>query len=173
MNLPSDTAARLFLGLWPGDDVRQAIDDHAAAWDWPQRARRTRSERLHLTLHFLGQRPAGELPLLRRVLEVGWEGCELQLDRCTVWPGGIAVLESSAVPDALAWLHAELGTRLAAAGVPVEERPYRPHVTLARQASGARPPPDCPPLRWPVSPAYALVQSLSGGRGYQTLQCFG
>ena len=173
MNLPSDTAARLFLGLWPADHVRQAIEDHAAAWQWPPRARRTRSERLHITLHFLGQRPARELPLLRSVLDVGWEGCELQLDRCTIWPGGIAVLEAAEVPPALSRLHAELGSRLAAAGVPVETRPYRPHVTLARQATGARPPPGLPSLRWHASPVYALVQSLPGGRGYQPLQCFG
>jgi 2'-5' RNA ligase len=173
VNLPSDIPARLFVGLWPADDVRQAIEEHAAAWQWPARAVRTRSERLHLTLHFLGQRPAGELPLLRRVLDVGWEGCELELDRCTVWPGGIAVLESSAVPPALARLHADLASRLAAAGVPLDARPYRPHVTLARKAAGARPPPQCASLRWRAAPAYALVQSLPGGGGYRTLQCFG
>lgn len=173
MNLPSDTTVRLFLGLWPGHDVRGALEAHAAAWGWPDRARRTDGDRLHLTLHFLGQRPAGEMPLLQRLLQVGWEGCELQLDRCTVWPGGIAVLESSTVPPALARLHAELARRLAEAGIPVDARPYRPHVTLARKASGARPPPGCPPLHWRVAPGFALVQSLPGGRGYRTLQCFG
>ena len=173
MNLPSDTTVRLFLGLWPSHDVRLAIEAQAAAWQWPDAARRTRTERLHITLHFLGERPTDELPALRKALDVAWEGCELLLDRAGVWPGGIAVLEASTVPPALARLHAALRERLATLGVPVEARPWRPHVTLARKASGAKPPPGAPPLRWSVPASHALVRSLPGGRGYETLQCFG
>ncbi|HYE39999.1 MAG TPA: RNA 2',3'-cyclic phosphodiesterase, partial [Ramlibacter sp.] len=158
---------------WPSHDVRLAIEAQAAAWQWPDAARRTRTERLHVTLHFLGERPTDELPALRKALDVAWEGCELLLDRAGVWPGGIAVLEASTVPPALARLHAALRERLAALGVPVEARPWRPHVTLARKASGAKPPPAAPPLRWSVPASHALVRSLPGGRGYETLQCFG
>lgn len=173
MHLPSDTSVRLFLGLWPASDVLRAIEDHAAAWDWPAQARRTRPERLHATLHFLGERPAAEVPALREALDVPWEGCELLFDRAAVWGGGIAVLEASDVPPPLAQLHARLRERLVELGVPVETRRYRPHVTLARKAFGARPPAGSPPLRWQAGAQYALVRSLPGGRGYEKLQCFG
>ena len=173
MNLPSDTSVRLFVGLWPPAAVRAAIEDHAAGWQWPASARRTRGERLHVTLHFLGERPVGELDALRENLAVDWEGCELLLDRCTVWPGGIAVLEASTVPAQLARLHRALADRLVALGVPGEGRRYRPHVTLARKAVGAVPAAGCPPLAWRIPGEYALVRSLPGGRGYETLQCFG
>lgn len=173
MHLPSDTSVRLFLGLWPSSDVLRALGDHAAAWTWPAQARRTRADRLHVTLHFLGERPAAEVPALREALDVAWEGCELRFDRSAVWGGGIAVLEASEVPPALALLHAALRLRLVASGVPVETRRYRPHVTLARKAFGARPPAASAPLSWRAEPRYALVRSLPGGRGYENLQCFG
>jgi 2'-5' RNA ligase len=166
-------ALRLFVGLWPPPGAHAALLAHAQEWSWPAAARRTRPERLHVTLHFLGEVAGGLLPALRRDLAVEWRGCELVLDRPVVWPGGIAVLEASAVPGALADLHAALAGRLRGLGVPLEERRYRPHATLARKAAGARPPAPSQPVTWQAGPGYALVQSLPGGRGYETLQCFG
>jgi 2'-5' RNA ligase len=153
--------------------VHAALLAHADAWSWPASARRTPPERMHLTLHFLGDVDAALLPRLGEALSVPWEGCELVLDRAEVWPGGIAVLEAAEVPAALKQLHAQLAERLLALGLPVETRRYRPHATLARKALGARPPANFTPLRWPAGPAYALVRSLPGGRGYETLQSFG
>jgi 2'-5' RNA ligase len=89
-----------------------------------------------------------------------------------VWPGGIAVLEASKVPPALQELHARLQERLLKLELPVETRRYRPHVTLARKAMGARVPAHWEPLRFTAS-GYSLVESLPGGRGYVPLQCLG
>ncbi len=50
MHLPSDTSVRLFLALWPASDVLRAVEVQAAAWHGPAQARRTRPERLHVTL---------------------------------------------------------------------------------------------------------------------------
>jgi 2'-5' RNA ligase len=153
--------------------VLAQIVQHAAAWHWPAAARRTAAERLHVTLHFLGNVPAERLPQLRAGLSVEWAGCELLLDQAEVWPGGIAVLEASQLPPELAQLHARLGARLVKLQVPVEPRRYRPHVTLARKAFGARPPAQWTPLVWTAPPGYLLVQSLPGGRGYEPVQAFG
>ncbi|MDB5897058.1 MAG: 2-5 ligase [Ramlibacter sp.] len=163
---------RLFLGLWPTPEQRDAVQAHADAWQWPDAARRTRIERLHLTLHFIGSVHDDVVGALKTQLEVPWPGCELLLDEAQVWPGGIAVLEASQVPPALQHLHEGLQARLLALGLPVETRRYRPHVTLARKAFGAKPPPAWEPLRW-TSSGYTLVESLPGGRGYVPLQCFG
>jgi 2'-5' RNA ligase len=163
---------RLFLGLWPAPRVRAAIEAQADAWQWPAGARRTAPAKLHVTLHFLGSVAAAQVPALQQHLAVPWHGCELVLDRGEVWPGGIAVLEAGTVPQPLALLHAALREKLVEQAVPVEDRRYRPHVTLARKAHGARPPPDAAPLRWHAGPGYLLVQSVPGV-GYVPLQRFG
>ncbi|NNU43315.1 RNA 2',3'-cyclic phosphodiesterase [Ramlibacter montanisoli] len=173
MTQPDPATLRLFIGLWPPPETHAALVASSQAWSWPAQARRTRPERLHVTLHFLGEVASALLPALRRELAVEWSGCELVLDQPVVWPGGIAVLEASVVPAPLAALHGVLAGRLRCLGVPVEERRYRPHVTLARKALGARPPATLEPVAWRAGPGFALVQSLPGGRGYETLQSFG
>ena len=173
--MPADppTSLRLFLALWPPAGMVEALQAHAAAWSWPAQARATRPQRLHVTLHFLGAVADARLPALRASLPVPWPGGELVLDDAKVWPGGMAVLEARTVPPAFAALHAALAQRLEALGLPVETRRWRPHVTLARKALVARPPTSFAPLRWHASGSYALVRTLPGGRGYDTLQSFG
>ena len=173
MSAAQAPSPRLFLALWPPAPVHAALLAHAGQWHWPGAARRTRPERLHVTLHFLGNVADALVPALRHGLDVRWDGCELPLDQANVWPGGIAVLEAASVPAALAELHARLGEKLSALGVPVEPRRYRPHVTLARKAFAARPPERFEPVPWRAGPGFALVQSLPGGRGYEPLQAFG
>jgi RNA 2',3'-cyclic 3'-phosphodiesterase len=167
-----ESFVRLFLGLWPDDEGRASLLAHAQAWDWPPSARRTRPERLHVTLHFIGDVAAARLPELRQALQVTCTAGELTLDRPTVWPGGIAVLEAQRIPPELAALHAGLGNALRALDLPVESRPWRPHVTLARKAFGAHPPMAPQPVRWSATPGYVLVESLPGGRGYEPVATF-
>lgn len=171
----AEASLRLFLGLWPSAEVLEQLVEQADAWTWPAPARRVAPQELHITLHFLGSIPAGALPSLRAGLRAEWEGCVLVLDRCAVWSGGVAVLEASELPAPLERLHAALGEDLQELGVAVEGRRWRPHVTLARKAQGAEPPPPAqgPPLRWHAGPSYALVRSLGNGRGYETIQTFG
>jgi RNA 2',3'-cyclic 3'-phosphodiesterase len=69
-------------------------------------------------------------------------------------------------------LHEALRRRLVGMDMPVESRPYRAHVTLARRAHGARPPPQGPALGWQIDSGYVLVRSLPGGAGYQVLERF-
>jgi RNA 2',3'-cyclic 3'-phosphodiesterase len=173
MPSPDPASQRLFIGLWPPPEAHAALLAHADAWTWPASARRTQPGRLHVTLHFLGQVAAGRIADLREGLAVQSQAFELVLDRQEVWPGGIAVLEAGTVPPPLAALHAALAQRLAGLGLPLEARRYRPHVTLARKAAGARPPPSTSPVHWRAGPRYALVRSLPGGRGYEILQSFG
>jgi 2'-5' RNA ligase len=160
-------AFRLFIGLWPQPPLREALQVHADAWSWPASARRTQTQRLHITLHFIGAVASERLEAVKQGLRADWQGCELVLDRGTVWPGGIAVLEAGSVPAELARLHQALAGQLRALELPVEERRFRPHVTLARKASGARPPPGFAPLHWEAGAQVLLVQSLPGGRGYE------
>jgi 2'-5' RNA ligase len=79
------------------------------------------------------------------------------------------VLEPLAVPDALLDLHAALGQALAGLGIALEERPFRPHVTMARHASGATPPHAPAHIAWPVT-GFALVESRPDHGGYIVLR---
>lgn len=164
--------ARLFVAVWPSRSVQAALAAAADVWAWPAAARRTRPERLHLTLHFIGDVPMARLDELRAHLRLPFEPFDIELGRPDVWRGGIAVLEANAIPAPLHELHARLAQALRTLGLPVEERAWRPHVTLARKAFGLRPPAEVPPVRWRADEGYRLVQSLPGGRGYEPLAGF-
>jgi 2'-5' RNA ligase len=124
------------------------------------------AERLHLTLHFIGAVPVARLAEVGDGLAVPCAPFDLQFDEAAAWPRGLAVLSPREVPAALVELHQRLAGALQRLALPVESRPWRPHVTLARRAAGAVPPAAAPAGRWAVR-GYALVQSQGG---YRTLR---
>jgi len=166
-------ALRLFTALWPPPPVRDALAALRDRWQWPAGAALVEAARLHVTLHFLGSVPASRLPDLVAGLAVPCDKAQLRLDDAQqrVWPGGIAVLELQA-PPVLQRLHARLGNALAQLGFPADDRPWRPHVTLARKAAGARPAAASTLPPWHVDDGFALVRSAPGG-GYETLHRYG
>jgi RNA 2',3'-cyclic 3'-phosphodiesterase len=164
---------RLFTALWPGSALAADIARWQTAWQWPAQAARIMPERLHVTLQFLGNVPAARLPELVDGLNVQFEPFTLALGAGEVWRNGVAVLLPDEVPAALAGLHSRLGDAVRRLGLSPEERPYRPHVTLARRAWGATPPAAGADLRWRVAGGYVLVRSLPGGAGYEILERFG
>jgi 2'-5' RNA ligase len=153
--------ARLFIALWPDPGVREALREWRDAFAWPQSASPARTEQLHVTLHFLGNFPRARLPELVAGIDVRFKPFELEFGHPELWHGGIAVLAPDAVPEPLLALHGALGAALEQLGVPLEERPYRPHVTLARRAGPELAPIQGPPIRWHVD-AYALMESKVG-----------
>jgi 2'-5' RNA ligase len=164
---------RLFIALWPDPATRTAIARWQQAWDWPARAAPVKADRLHLTLHFLGDVPAHRLGEIAQGLRGPFEPFELALGHGEVWPNGIAVLEPAETPLQLGRLHASLHDAVAALGLAVDTRPFRPHVTVSRRARGAKPPARHARLRWRVDEGYVLMRSLGGGAGYQVVERFG
>ncbi len=161
---------RLFLALWPGPRTRAALAACRDGWHWPPGARPVATDRLHLTLHFIGAVPRPRLPALVEGLQLPCPRFALEFGHAELWPRGTAVLRPLDEPPALPELHARLGAALRRLELPVEARAFRPHVTLARRAAGARPGPPPPRLRWPVQ-SYALVQSLPGPPGGYRVLC--
>jgi 2'-5' RNA ligase len=158
-------ALRLFLALWPDAAVRRRIAAHAAAWAALPVARgRMAPEDWHVTLHYIGSVAADRVPAVAEALEVRCEPFELVLDRPRTWPRGLAVVEAATIPVPLTALHEALAQSLRRLALPVEERRFRPHVTLARHAGDARPPLDPDPIGWPAH-GYRLV--VSTGRPEQ------
>lgn len=156
-------ARRLFFGLWPDADTVDAIQQ--AGNRLLRDGRRIPADKLHLTLAFLGRCTAEDRDALyRRADQIRLPAFDVALDRVDYFQRPrIVWLGPTCVPDAL--------TRLAAALVDpaLENRRFRPHVSLAR---GARPPAASaiPPIVWNVR-HFALIES--GARGqpgvYRTL----
>ena len=160
--MSGDAQSRLFVALWPDPQVRQVLHSWRDAWQWPRGATPVTPERLHMTLHFLGNVSNERIAELREALAVPFESFELEFGIARLWPHGIAVLEPHAAPARLLQLHADLGMALERLGVPVDERSFKPHVTMARRAAKATVPENGPPLMWAVD-GYALMESGAGG----------
>lgn len=124
---------RLFIAL----DLPEAARDALAAWrpDLPD-ARWTAAERMHLTLRFLGETaPEAADALSDHLLTFAAAPVPIRTGALLRLPSArrprvlaVRLDESPALTD----LNARLGVALAKAGVPKEERPLLPHVTLAR-----------------------------------------
>lgn len=157
-------AARLFLALWPDADEQAALVRYRTPWAFPPGSSPIRAERLHMTLHFIGQVDRRHLNEVSDGLAVPLEPFAIDFSRAEIWPRGLAVLPVTETPSELRQLHARLGDALRRLELPVEKRGFRPHVTLARRVAGTVPPSDDPQLRWQVSD-YSLVESLRGSSG--------
>jgi len=162
--------ARLFVALWPGPEVAQALQAWGRRWPGTAAAQPVAAQRLHLTLHFLGDVPRERLPGLTSALALPFTPFVLSLGRAALWPGGIAVLEPERMPAPLVRLHAAIGETLKRLSLPTEARSFRPHVTLARRARMAAAPASGPAVRWPVR-GFVLVESQPpADGGYRIVQ---
>jgi RNA 2',3'-cyclic 3'-phosphodiesterase len=126
------------------NDVRAVVERGPGARRNDRPVRWVRLDSLHLTLRFLGATPLEQVPIVAdAVREVARRahGFEIEL-------GGAGAFPSSGRPrtlwlgvhagaESLSALASDLHTALAGRGWPVEERPFRPHLTLAR-ADGVR-----------------------------------
>ncbi len=166
--MTTGSTARLFVTLWPDEAVRDELARQRDVWRWPRSATPVKTDQLHLTLHFLGDVESDLIPELSDALAVPFSPFALELGRPVQWPHGIAVLEPLSASVALLHMHARLGKALAGMGIECDERPYRPHVTLARRAGDVTAPAQAAPFTWHVG-GYRLMVSVPG-TGYVTLR---
>lgn len=159
---------RLFLALWPDDAVRARlveVRDYVAAH---HRGRPVAAANLHITLAFLGSVDADR----QRCAETAAAGITtpaftLTLDTLGHWPRPqVSWVGSDVTPDAMNELQAYLRRALGECGFELDNRPFRPHVTLLRKAGG-RPgfaPALEAPIQWPVTRVH-LVASVTRAQG--------
>jgi 2'-5' RNA ligase len=131
---------RLFIGIPLAAEVVDAlerisrslrsVDDHLR-WSSP--------ETWHITLQFLGETPIEKYPCVVRHLS------EIKAPAVPVWLHGTGFFDRAGVFFAAVNVSPELRLleRLVVAataqcGIDAEDRPYRPHVTLARAKGGDR-----------------------------------
>jgi 2'-5' RNA ligase len=163
---------RLFFAVWPDEAARASIASLAREVAHASGGRATGADKIHLTLAFLGNQPAARIPALHRLAEgVDAPAFVLSLDEIGCFPRtGIAWLGARSVQSGLAALHLQLRAGLQGDGFPTDERPYAPHLTLARRTKIALRRPLAEPIAWPVR-SFALVASdlAAGGSSYRTI----
>jgi 2'-5' RNA ligase len=155
-----DTDHRVFTAIWPDEGVRRALVEAQRAFELPATARPVRPERLHITLNFLDRLPPEKVKALLAV-KLAIPPFTLELTRAALLNREIAILEPERPPAALIELHARLSIALAEMSLPLDLRAFRPHVTLARSARGAKIPRNLPPVAWRVE-SWVVVQSTLG-----------
>lgn len=127
---------RLFFALWPDMRQRERLRDLVTAYANNVEGRIVQRGNWHVTLAFIGQCPASQVPtLLAHAAEVPTQSFRLRFDRIEFWARPrIACLVPSIVPAGLEALHKALNAILVDLGHEPEQHTYRPHVTLVRAA---------------------------------------
>ena len=129
--------------------VRVACARRGPALARPRDLRRARTSHACLSRRCrggTGVRPARHrraLAASRRVAALRHAGCLARV-RC-------GLVAPSEVPETLLTLHQALHEALIGAAFPLESRPFRPHVTLARRCVQPHPRTRCAPIHWPVA----------------------
>jgi RNA 2',3'-cyclic 3'-phosphodiesterase len=139
---------RLFVALELPEAVRSALVAFRDAAADPLLWRPVAPEAIHLTLAFLGRRPASDVPAIDRVLRDAAGPAavapRLALGGALLLPPRRARVLCAVVADpdgTLGSLQARVSDGLAEAGVYVpEKRPFRAHATVARLRPRARAP---------------------------------
>ena len=155
---------RLFFALCPGPEVLQGLLRIRKALKI-EGGRRLHPEDIHVTLVFLGTvAPEQYACVLEAAGGVREDAFTLAIDHLEYWKRSrILWCGPTETPPALGRLVAQLQKRLESCAFTPEARPYRPHVTLARNS---RRPPEMAveqPVSWPVDD-FALMETVAGGR---------
>lgn len=177
MNTQSDhTLVKVFFALWPTAAERGQL----AVWQKPLQhlcgGRAMHGENLHNTLVFIGHIEQSRLEALQLAAqEASGKAFKLCFDMAHYWGHNhIVYAAPSHVPPHLVQLAGELEQHLTAHRFKFDQRGYKPHVTLLRNAHWTDAPlPEMQPVRWQIKD-FALVQSLQndGLAIYQVLARF-
>ncbi len=166
-------ARRLFFALWPTAAMQSEL---AAAVRPTMQAMRvgraTPRESLHLTLAFLGSVPESCIETLRAAVDhvrrtPGSAAArdailDVTLDTVDYWPRSqLLCATPSREPAAAAAFADEVKHALSSAGFTPDLKPFRAHVTLARQVSRGPADRGMTPVRWTFCD-FALVESRTG-----------
>lgn len=144
---------RAFFALVPDEATRLKFVALARDVARRSRGRAITGEHVHLTVAFLGDVEASELPRLRAIADaLPLAGAALDFDVLGAWrASGVAWVAPADVPAPLTAMCTALHESLQQAGFSLDTRPFRPHVTLARRCVQPHPRAHCAPIRWDVT----------------------
>jgi 2'-5' RNA ligase len=127
---------RLFFALWPDSRQRDRLRDVINSVAKTVEGRAVDRRDWHITLAFIGAFPENRVPyLLERAAQIDVEPFRLIFDRLEFWPRPkVASLCAATVPPELQALVDSLNAVMLDLGLKPEDRTYRPHITVARNA---------------------------------------
>ena len=130
------SSKRLFFALWPDNRQRDRLRDVINSVAKAVEGRPVDRRNWHITLPYIGQFDERQIPDLRELTgQVQVESFRLVFDRLEYWPRPkVACLAAATVPQELELLVTSLNDVLRLVGVTPEDRTYRPHVTVSRNA---------------------------------------
>lgn len=171
---PRLDSQRLFLALWPDDGVRAQLETAAQPLAG-QGGRVIAAPNLHVTLVFLGAADTARRACIEAALAtVRGEPFEFTLTRLE-WRRrtGIAWLAADEIPAALHALLQAVNATLVPCDHVAESRPYRLHVTLARNVRRPVRAQAVAPIRWRAD-EFCLVSSALTPQGsrYTVERCW-
>lgn len=164
---------RIFFALWPDDRQRDRLRDHISPLAKLVEGQAVYRGNWHVTTAFIGEFPEARIAeLLARAADIAVEPFRLRFDRVEFWPRPkVASLVAPTVPSELQRLVEAHCALLGEFGVRVEERTYRPHITVVRRAR----PFETQRLAQPAVvewSGFELIESVSqpGGVSYRLLK---
>ena len=127
---------RLFFALWPDHRQRDRLREVITSVAKTVEGRAVDRRNWHITLAFIGAFPEHRVPyLLEKAAEIKVEPFRLNFDRLEYWPRPrVASLSAAMVPPELQALVDSLNGIIADLGIKPEDRNYRPHITVVRNA---------------------------------------
>jgi RNA 2',3'-cyclic 3'-phosphodiesterase len=151
------TSHRVFFALWPDDRQRTAIEA-ARNRLFPLSGRPVEPGNLHVTLAFIGNVASDRVAQLAALCGPV-PAFTIELDRLEHWSKPrVLVAAATHAPRELLQLVDGLWRRLDRLGFARETRPYRPHLTLARDVRSLRAGMAWAPVAWRVE-RLVLVES--------------
>ncbi|MEL7186930.1 MAG: RNA 2',3'-cyclic phosphodiesterase, partial [Pseudomonadota bacterium] len=127
---------RLFFALWPDDRQRDRLRDVINSVAKTVEGKPIDRRDWHVTLSFIGVFPENRIPILfEKASKIEMQPFRLSFDRLEFWPRAkIAALRAQTIPAELQALVDSLDGAITELGVKAEERNYRPHITVVRNA---------------------------------------
>jgi 2'-5' RNA ligase len=127
---------RLFFALWPDDRQRDRMRDFISPVAKLVEGRVIDRRDWHVTLVYVGDFPVTRIRELEDLKSsVTVEPFRLRFDRLEFWPRPrIASLVAPTVPPELEQLVDGLKSGIFSAGIEPDQRTYRPHITVVRNA---------------------------------------
>ena len=164
MNGPGDATLRLFFGVVPDATTREHLAAVAGSLPLAADAKWVPPANFHLTLAFVGDVPASQLPTLRALGSArGAAAFAVRFDAFEYWPKPeVLVAAARAVPAGLQQLWQQLHRDLAVHRWAMDAKRLRPHVTLARKVSQPPVLPAMSPFEWRME-NFSLIRSDTSG----------
>jgi len=163
--------ARLFFAIWPGEEAARSLADASLALAGLAGGKPVPRGKIHLTLVFLGSISPDETREAARIgAAVRSPRFGLALDHVGSFRRArVAWAGPSEVPAPLASLQSGLEGALRGAGLRLDERPFAPHVTLARKIERDVPRAPLAQVEWRVD-ELTLARSETGTGRYTVLE---